>query len=99
MGEKLQFNNYNKRMVPSSMRTPEDFLKLGVTIIFIGFITVFLGVILTILQNPAGSQVGGIILIGPIPIVFGSSPEITANMLWLGLIVAILYLFLWKMKH
>jgi uncharacterized membrane protein len=80
-------------MVPFYMRTPEDFLKLGVTITFIGFITVFLGVIFTILQNPAGSQMGGIILIGPIP------PEITTNMLWLGLIVAILYLFLWKMKH
>ena len=81
------------------MRTPEDFLKLGVAITSIGIITVFLGVILTILHNPGGSQIGGIILIGPIPIAFGSSPEITANMLWLGLFVAVLYLFLWKMKH
>ena len=81
------------------MRTPEDFLKLGITIIFIGFITVFLSVILTMLQNPGGSQMGGIILIGPIPIAFGSSPEITSNMLWLGLFVAVFYLFLWKMKH
>lgn len=86
-------------MVPFRMRTPEDFLKLGVTITFIGFITVFLGVILTTLQNPGGSQMGGIILIGPIPIAFGSSPEITSNMLWLGLLVAVLYLFLWKMKY
>lgn len=86
-------------MVLFHMRLPEDFLKLGVAIIFIGFITVFLGMILTMLQNPGSSQIGGIILIGPIPIAFGSSPEITANMLWLGLFVAILYLFLWKMKH
>jgi uncharacterized protein (TIGR00304 family) len=86
-------------MVPFYMRTPEDFLKLGVAITFIGFITVFLGVILTILQNPGGSQMGGIILIGPIPVTFGSSPEITANMLWLGLFVAVIYLLLWKMKH
>lgn len=81
------------------MRPPEDFLKIGVAITFIGFITVFLGIILTMLQNPEGSQIGGIILIGPIPIAFGSSPEITASMLWLGLLVAVLYLFLWKMKH
>jgi uncharacterized protein (TIGR00304 family) len=81
------------------MRPPEDFLKLGVVITLIGFITVFLGIILTMLQNPGGSQVGGIILIGPIPIVFGSSPEITTNMLWLGLLVTVLYLFLWKMRH
>lgn len=80
------------------MRTPEDILKIGIAITFIGFITVFLGIILTSLQNPGKNQMGGIILIGPIPIAFGSSPEITSNMLWLGLIVAILYLFLWKMK-
>ena len=81
------------------MRTSENFLKLGVAITFIGFAAVFLGIILTVLENPGSSQMGGIILIGPIPIAFGSSPEITANMLWLGLIIAILYLFLWKMKR
>ncbi len=86
-------------MVPFFMRTPEDFLKIGVALTFIGFIIVFLGVILTMLQHPESGQMGGIILIGPIPIVFGSSPEITANMLGLGLLVAILYLFLWKMKR
>jgi uncharacterized protein (TIGR00304 family) len=81
------------------MRTPEDLLKIGAAVTFIGFIIVFLGVILTMLHNPEGSQVGGVILIGPIPIAFGSSPEITANMLGLGLLIAILYLFLWKMKR
>jgi|BarGraIncu01122A_1022018.scaffolds.fasta_scaffold24239_3 uncharacterized protein (TIGR00304 family) len=86
-------------MVPFHMRTPEDFLKVGVAITFIGFIIVFLGVILTMLQHSEGSQMGGLIMIGPIPIVFGSSPEITVNMLGLGLLVAILYLFLWKMKR
>lgn len=85
-------------MVPLYMRTPEEFLKIGIVITFIGFVTVFLGMILTTLQNPGNSRMGGIILIGPIPIAFGSSPEITSNMMWLGLIVAILYLFLWKMK-
>ena len=86
-------------MVPFYMRTSENFLKLGVAITIIGFAAVFLGVILTVLENPGSSQMGGIILIGPIPIAFGSSPEITTNMLWLGLIIAILYLFLWKMKR
>jgi uncharacterized membrane protein len=38
-------------------------------------------------------------MIGPIPIVFGSSPEITTNILVLGITVSILYLFIWKMKH
>lgn len=81
------------------MRTSQDFLRVGTTVIFIGFIIVLLGTVLTIIQHPANSQIGGLIMIGPIPIVFGSSPEITTNMLGLGLIISILYLFLWKTKR
>jgi uncharacterized protein (TIGR00304 family) len=80
------------------MRTSQDFLKIGATVTFVGFVILFLGIVLTIFQHPASSQMGGLIMIGPIPIVFGSSPEITTNMLGLGLIISILYLFLWK-KH
>jgi len=81
------------------MRTSQDFLRVGATVTFIGFIILLLGAILTVIQHPASSQMGGLIMIGPIPIVFGSSPEITTNMMVLGLIVSILYLFLWKTKH
>lgn len=81
------------------MRTSQDFLKVGITITFIGFMIILLGILLTVIQHPAGSQMGGVIMIGPIPIVFGSSPEITTNMLILGLTVSILYLFIWKMKR
>ncbi|MCO5380893.1 MAG: DUF131 domain-containing protein [Methanosarcina barkeri] len=81
------------------MRTSEDFLKVGATVIFVGFIILLLDVVLTILQHPASSQMGGLIMLGPIPIAFGSSPEITTNMLGIGLLVTILYLFLWKMKR
>lgn len=81
------------------MRTSQDFLRVGTTVIFIGFIILLLSTFLTIIQHPANSQIGGLIMIGPIPIVFGSSPEITTNMLGLGLIISILYLFLWKTKR
>lgn len=81
------------------MRTSQDFLRVGTTVIFIGFFILLLGIVLTIIQHPANSQIGGLIMIGPIPIVFGSSPEITTNMLGLGLIISILYLFLWKTKR
>ncbi len=81
------------------MRTSEDFLRVGATVIFVGFIILLLGVVLTILQHPASSQMGGLIMLGPIPIAFGSSPEITTNMLGIGLLVTILYLFLWKTKR
>ena len=81
------------------MRTSEDFLRVGATVTFVGFIILLLGVVLTILQHPASSQMGGLIMLGPIPIAFGSSPEITTNMLGIGLLVTILYLFLWKTKR
>jgi uncharacterized membrane protein len=81
------------------MRTSEDFLRVGATVIFVGFIILLLDVVLTILQHPASSQMGGLIMLGPIPIAFGSSPEITTNMLGIGLLVTILYLFLWKTKR
>ncbi|HWQ44196.1 MAG TPA: DUF131 domain-containing protein [Methanosarcina barkeri] len=81
------------------MRTSEDFLRVGATVIFVGFIILLLGVVLTILQHPASSQMSGLIMLGPIPIAFGSSPEITTNMLGIGLLVTILYLFLWKTKR
>lgn len=81
------------------MRTSQDFLRVGTAVTFVGFIILLLGTILTIIQHPASSQMGGLIMLGPIPIVFGSSPEITTNMLVFGLIVSILYLFLWKTKH
>ncbi|WP_396654710.1 TIGR00304 family membrane protein [Methanosarcina baikalica] len=81
------------------MRISEDFLRVGATVIFVGFIVLLLGVVLTVLQHPASSQMGGLIMLGPIPIAFGSSPEITINMLGIGLLVTILYLFLWKTKR
>lgn len=81
------------------MRTSKDFLRVGATVIFVGFIILLLDVVLTILQHPASSQMGGLIMLGPIPIAFGSSPEITTNMLGIGLLVTILYLFLWKTKR
>ena len=89
----------NKSIVSFHMRISEDFLRVGATVTFIGFIILLLGVVLTILQHPASSQMGGLIMLGPIPIAFGSSPEITTNMLGIGLLVTILYLFLWKTKR
>lgn len=78
------------------MRTSEGILKAGTIITFIGFIIILVSVVVSVLQNSENSQMGGLIMIGPIPIAFGSSPEITTNMLGVGLLIMILYLFLWK---
>lgn len=89
----------NKRIISFHMQKPEYFFKLGATVIFIGFAVLFIGVFFTMLQNPENAQMGGLIMIGPIPIAFGSSPEITKSMLGIGLLIMIIYLFLWRTKR
>ncbi|MDI9394907.1 MAG: DUF131 domain-containing protein [Euryarchaeota archaeon] len=81
------------------MRSSEDFLRVGAIVTFIGFIIVLLGTVLTMVQHSANTQMGGLIMLGPIPIVFGSAPEITTKMLGIGLLITILYLSLWKTKR
>ncbi|WP_292484858.1 DUF131 domain-containing protein [Methanohalobium sp.] len=55
---------------------------------------VLLGMIFTTITGQ--NDFGGLIMIGPIPIVFGSSPEITSSMLLLGLLILIVYLLIIK---
>ncbi|MFZ2497362.1 MAG: TIGR00304 family membrane protein [Methanosarcina sp.] len=81
------------------MRVSENLIRVGAAITFIGFFVVLLGLVLSIVQKPGSSQIGGLIMIGPVPIAFGSSPEITTNMMWIGLLAMILYLFIWKTKR
>jgi uncharacterized membrane protein len=45
---------------------------IGFTIIFVGILVVALG---TFLGSSGSSSIGGFILIGPIPIVFGGGPD------------------------
>lgn len=72
--------------------------KLGFALIFIGFIIVFLAVALFAVRGfkSGESKGGGIIIIGPIPIVFGSDKRITRNLLYLALalVIATIALFL-----
>ena len=44
------------------MRTSQDFLKAGAAVTFIGFIILLLGIVLTISQHSASSQMGGVIM-------------------------------------
>ena len=47
------------------------FLLLGIALVFVGFVVI---VVVSVVLGGSGS-VGGIILIGPIPIVFGAGPD------------------------
>ncbi|WMW22248.1 DUF131 domain-containing protein [Methanolobus mangrovi] len=72
------------------MRSSQDIFNTGIALVIMGFVLVFAGV-LSSSFNGTG-DFGGLILIGPIPITFGSSPEITSSMLWSGVLIALVYL-------
>lgn len=74
------------------MRLPQDLFITGIILVIMGFILVFAGMTMS-LANGEG-DFGGLILIGPIPIAFGSSPEITSTMLWAGVLIAVIYIAL-----
>ncbi len=57
----------------------------GLTLIFIGMILLFLSVLRQ--RRKIGGEVGGVILIGPIPIIFGTNNRILKVMLILTLIL------------
>ncbi|AFV24650.1 hypothetical protein Mpsy_2446 [Methanolobus psychrophilus R15] len=76
------------------MRFFQNALKTGIILLFIGFILVFLGTLFS--SGESNSGFGGLILIGPIPIAFGSSPAITSTMLWAGVVLAFVYLFMYR---
>jgi len=56
--------------------------------VFIGFALLFMGVALLIVS--ASTEYGGVVLIGPIPIIFGSSPEMAVT----GIVVAAVILLI-----
>ncbi len=62
----------------------------GIAMIFIGFFLVFIGTLITATSEEAEVESGGVIMIGPIPIVFGTQRGAT-----LAMILAIILMLLW----
>jgi uncharacterized protein (TIGR00304 family) len=62
-------------------------IKTGTILIIIGFAAVFIGTLLSIQK----ANIGGLIMIGPIPIAFGTSPELTIIAMLLGILLMILF--------
>ncbi|WP_319508404.1 DUF131 domain-containing protein [uncultured Methanolobus sp.] len=60
------------------MRSSQDIFNTGIILVILGFVLVLAGVLISSLNGTG--EFGGLILIGPIPIAFGSSPEITSSM-------------------
>jgi uncharacterized membrane protein len=90
--------------------SPED-VETGVavsgrmlTLFFVGFAVIVVGIILVVLASAlsgGSGSVGGVIFIGPFPIVFGAGPDAT----WLiviSLVIAVLMLvlfFAWRRRY
>jgi uncharacterized protein (TIGR00304 family) len=67
-------------------------IKTGTILIIIGFAAVFIGT----LFSTQKANIGGLIMIGPIPIAFGTSPELTIIAMLLGILLMILFFVIEK---
>lgn len=68
-------------------------IKTGIILILIGFAMFFIGTIV----SSQKTNIGGLIMIGPIPIAFGTSPEITVIAMLIGVVLMILMFFIGSM--
>ncbi|NJE85509.1 DUF131 domain-containing protein [Thermococcus sp. CX2] len=64
-------------------------IALGMGMIFLGFFLVFIGTLLSV-GGEAEVEGGGVIMIGPIPIVFGTGRGAT-----LAMVLAVVLMVLW----
>ncbi|AWR99660.1 TIGR00304 family membrane protein [Metallosphaera hakonensis] len=83
-----------------------NLISLGLLLIFLGFILVFADIFISIVRasrvqtesreekEERKTEAGGIIFIGPIPIIFGTSKKIEKWMLAVALVITILLVLL-----
>ena len=67
---------------------------VGVIIVIIGIAIVFLSIVISITKSPRKTRGAGIILIGPIPIIFGTDKESVRILLILAVVVIALMILL-----
>ncbi len=70
--------------------------QLGAVLIVAGMMLIFLFFLQAAMQGSA--SYGGVVLIGPIPIVFGSSPQMALASVFLGLVLIVLSFLLNKRR-
>jgi len=75
---------------------------LGVLLIFVGFAIVFLAVLLLLFRSAKGTSKvrgGGVVLIGPFPIVFGTDRESVKLLLILSIVLVVTVFFVMFALH
>ncbi|SES80879.1 TIGR00304 family protein [Methanococcoides vulcani] len=80
------------------MRSANDDLQLGFLLIVLGLFLVFTGMMVTAITSAGKGDFGGFVMIGPIPTAFGSSSEATSTMMWVGLLIALIYVLMWRRR-
>ena len=76
-----------------------DFLLIGVAIVLVGFLVVFLATAMSGRPSQEGEREearvrgGGVIIIGPIPIIFGSDAKWASVAIVLAVVLVVIVLF------
>jgi len=81
-----------------------ELLSLGFFMIIIGFFIVFVSIMILVFKSIKGTgkgevEGGGVIVIGPIPIVFGTSKRVTEFLLILAIILFLLALVFFLLPY
>jgi uncharacterized protein (TIGR00304 family) len=66
----------------------------GIIIIFLGMILIFVGTALQSTSKSSEVHTGGVILIGPIPIIFGNDKGLIITGVVFAIVIMVLYYFL-----
>lgn len=69
-------------------------ITVGILVILIGFILIFAGTALQSSAKTSDVKTGGVILIGPIPIIFGSDKGAVVTAVIMAIILMVLAYFL-----
>ncbi len=74
----------------------KELVLLGVILVFVGVIAILIGTILGISAENIKTESAGIIMIGPLPIMFGSKRLLLPLAITAIILMACFYLFFWK---
>ena len=70
-----------------------DLVTAGIVLMFVGFIVLLLSIIFMVGKH-GRVEGGGVVIIGPIPIVFGTNKNVTTLLLVLAIILTVLTLII-----
>ena len=73
--------------------------NIGVILIAVGFLLVIISLVQTAMQGSLGqgnTGYGGVVLVGPIPIVFGSSPSMAIASMIMAIAMMLIAFFLFR---